>query len=36
MSSLCRAARPNWWSGEEGDLKYLIIRADPESKIPLK
>lgn len=24
------------WSSQEGDLKYLIIRPDPESKIPLK
>ncbi len=27
---------PHWWSSQEGDLKYLIFRPDPESKIPLK
>lgn len=27
---------PHWWSSQEADLKYLIFRPDPESKIPLK
>jgi mannose-6-phosphate isomerase-like protein (cupin superfamily) len=27
---------PHWWSSQDGDLKYLIFRPDPESKIPLK
>jgi mannose-6-phosphate isomerase-like protein (cupin superfamily) len=27
---------PHQWSSQEGTLKYLIFRPDPESKIPLK
>jgi mannose-6-phosphate isomerase-like protein (cupin superfamily) len=27
---------PHWWSNQDGDLKYLIFRTDPDSKIPLK
>jgi mannose-6-phosphate isomerase-like protein (cupin superfamily) len=27
---------PHWWSSQDGDLQYLIIRPDPESKIALK
>lgn len=27
---------PHWWSSQDGDLKYLIFRPDPESTIPLK
>ena len=27
---------PHQWSSQDGALKYLIIRPDPESKIPLK
>jgi mannose-6-phosphate isomerase-like protein (cupin superfamily) len=27
---------PHQWSSQDGTLKYLIFRPDPESKIPLK
>src|SRR5262249_49627530 len=27
---------PHWWSSLEGDITYLIIRPDPEGKLPLK
>jgi hypothetical protein len=27
---------PHWWSNLEGDITYLIIRPDPEGKLPLK
>jgi mannose-6-phosphate isomerase-like protein (cupin superfamily) len=27
---------PHWFSSQDGDLKYLIFRTDPESKIALK
>ena len=26
----------HWWSSLEGDIRYLIIRPDPESKLTLK
>jgi mannose-6-phosphate isomerase-like protein (cupin superfamily) len=29
-------ATPHQWSGQDGDLKYLIFRTDTESRIPLK
>jgi mannose-6-phosphate isomerase-like protein (cupin superfamily) len=27
---------PHWWSNLEGDIHYLIVRADPDGKLPLK
>ena len=27
---------PHWWSKLEGDITYLIVRPDPEGKLPLK
>lgn len=27
---------PHWWSDLDGDIRYLIIRADPDNRIPLK
>jgi mannose-6-phosphate isomerase-like protein (cupin superfamily) len=27
---------PHWWSSQDGNLSYLIIRTDPESTIPLQ
>ena len=27
---------PHWWSNLEGDLAYLIVRPDPQAKLPLK
>lgn len=30
------ARTPHWFSDQEGDLRYIIFRPDPESKIPLK
>jgi mannose-6-phosphate isomerase-like protein (cupin superfamily) len=27
---------PHWFSSQDGDLKYLIFRPDPEGKLPLK
>ena len=27
---------PHWWSALDGDIRYLIIRADPDNRIPLK
>ena len=27
---------PHWWSNLEGDITYLIIRPDPNGKLPLK
>jgi mannose-6-phosphate isomerase-like protein (cupin superfamily) len=27
---------PHWFSGQEGDLTYLIFRPDPGSELPLK
>jgi mannose-6-phosphate isomerase-like protein (cupin superfamily) len=27
---------PHWWSQLEGDIKYIIIRADPEGRLTLK
>jgi hypothetical protein len=30
------AGTPHWFSSQDGDLRYLIFRPDPESKIPLK
>jgi mannose-6-phosphate isomerase-like protein (cupin superfamily) len=27
---------PHWWSNLEGDIAYLIVRPDPQSKLPLK
>jgi mannose-6-phosphate isomerase-like protein (cupin superfamily) len=30
------AGTPHWFSSQDGDLRYIIFRPDPESKIPLK
>lgn len=27
---------PHQWTAQDGNLSYLIFRADPEGKIPLK
>jgi mannose-6-phosphate isomerase-like protein (cupin superfamily) len=27
---------PHWFSSQDGDLRYLIFRPDPESELPLK
>lgn len=27
---------PHWWSSLESDIHYLIVRADPDSKLTLK
>ena len=27
---------PHWWSNLESDISYLIVRPDPEGKLPLK
>jgi mannose-6-phosphate isomerase-like protein (cupin superfamily) len=27
---------PHWWSSLEGDLRYMIIRPDPEGRLRLK
>jgi mannose-6-phosphate isomerase-like protein (cupin superfamily) len=27
---------PHWWSHLEGDIKYMIVRSDPESRMTLK
>jgi hypothetical protein len=27
---------PHWWSSQDGDLRYLIFRPDPENTLPLK
>ena len=27
---------PHWWSSLEGDLRYMIIRPDPENRLRLK
>ncbi len=27
---------PHWFSSQEGDLRYLIFRPDPEKELPLK
>ncbi len=27
---------PHWWSDLESDIEYLIIRPDPENRLPLK
>ena len=27
---------PHWFSSQDGDLRYLIFRPDPESTLPLK
>lgn len=27
---------PHWWSAMDSDIKYLIIRSDPQGKIALK
>lgn len=27
---------PHWWTSMESDIKYLIIRSDPQGKIALK
>lgn len=27
---------PHWFSSQDGDLRYLIFRPDPEGKLPLK
>lgn len=27
---------PHWWSHLDSDIKYAIVRADPEGKTPLK
>jgi mannose-6-phosphate isomerase-like protein (cupin superfamily) len=30
------AGTPHWFSSQDGDLRYLIFRPDPESTLPLK
>jgi mannose-6-phosphate isomerase-like protein (cupin superfamily) len=30
------AGTPHWFSSQDDDLRYLIFRPDPESRIPLK
>jgi mannose-6-phosphate isomerase-like protein (cupin superfamily) len=27
---------PHWWSGLDSDIRYMIIRSDPQERIPLK
>ena len=27
---------PHWFSSQDGDLRYIIYRRDPESTLPLK
>ena len=27
---------PHWWSGLDGDIRYMIIRSDPDSRMRLK
>ena len=27
---------PHWWSALESDIKYTIIRSDPENRLPLR
>ena len=27
---------PHWWSSLDGDIRYMIIRADPDGRIALK
>jgi hypothetical protein len=27
---------PHWWSSLDGDLRYLIVRADPVGTMTLK
>ncbi len=27
---------PHWWSSLESDIHYMIVRADPDSKLTLK
>lgn len=27
---------PHWWSSLDSDIKYLIIRSDPDNRLPLK
>jgi uncharacterized RmlC-like cupin family protein len=27
---------PHQWTAQDGDLRYLIIRTDPDSMMPLK
>jgi hypothetical protein len=27
---------PHWWSSLDGDIRYMIIRADPNGRIALK
>lgn len=27
---------PHWWSSQDGDIRYMIIRPDPANRIPLK
>jgi hypothetical protein len=27
---------PHGWASAESDITYLIVRSDPESKVPLK
>jgi len=27
---------PHWWSSLDGDIKYLIVRSDPQGRIALK
>jgi mannose-6-phosphate isomerase-like protein (cupin superfamily) len=27
---------PHWWSSLDSDIHYLIVRADPDGKLPLK
>lgn len=27
---------PHWWSNLEGDISYMIVRSDPQGRLPLK
>ena len=27
---------PHWWSSLDGDIRYMIVRSDPQARIPLK
>ena len=27
---------PHWWSELEGDISYLIFRADPDNRLPIR
>lgn len=27
---------PHWWSDLEGDIRYLIVRSDPDNRLPIR